>query len=188
MVGATPAPPAAVIPAPLAPAAGPAAVAPPEEEIPEEEVPLAQTPEAEPEPSAAPAEEEIPDDEVPLAAGAGGAWALLNLLLAVFTVLGSALLLITWATGKKRRELESETEQQRRRHGLMRLVSLVPAVASVAAFLLTENMRLPMVFADRWTILMAILAAAQLAVMFLARKNWEDQGDDNGQGAAPANA
>ena len=70
----------------------------------------------------------------------------------------------------------------------MRLVSLVPAVASVAAFLLTENMRLPMVFADRWTILMAILAAAQLAVMFLARKNWEDQGDDNGQGAAPANA
>lgn len=186
--GATPAPPAAVIPAPLAPAAGPAAVAPPEEEIPEEEVPLAQTPEAEPEPSAAPAEEEIPDDEVPLAAGAGGAWALLNLLLAVFTVLGSALLLITWATGKKRRELESETEQQRRRHGLMRLVSLVPAVASVAAFLLTENMRLPMVFADRWTILMAILAAAQLAVMFLARKNWEDQADDNGQGAAPANA
>ncbi len=45
-----------------------------------------------------------------------------------------------------------------------------------------------MAFADKWTILMAILAAAQLAVMLLARKNWEDQGDDNGQGAAPANA
>ena len=185
---ATPAP--AVIPPPPA---GPAAAVPPaaaEEEIPDEEIPLAEAPEASPAPTQAPAEEEedIADDEVPLAAGAGGAWALLNLLLAVFTVLGSALLLITWATGKKRRELESETEQQRRRHGLMRLVSLVPAVASVAAFLLTENMRLPMAFADKWTILMAILAAAQLAVMFLARKNWEDQGDDNGQGAAPANA
>ena len=185
---ATPAP--AVIPPP---AAGPAAAVPPaaaEEEIPDEEIPLAEAPEESPAPTQAPAEEEedIADDEVPLAAGAGGAWALLNLLLAVFTVLGSALLLITWATGKKRRELESETEQQRRRHGLMRLVSLVPAVASVAAFLLTENMRLPMAFADKWTILMAILAAAQLAVMLLARKNWEDQGDDNGQGAAPANA
>ena len=63
-----------------------------------------------------------------------------------------------------------------------------PPWPPVAAFLLTENMRLPMAFADKWTILMAILAAAQLAVMLLARKNWEDQGDDNGQGAAPANA
>lgn len=185
---ATPAPPAAVIPAPAAPPAGPAAVVPPEEEIPDEDVPLAQTPEAEPEPSAAPAEEEIPDDEVPLAAGAGGAWALLNLLLALLTVLGSALLLVTWAMGKRHRELEDETEQQRRRHGLMRLVSLMPAIASVIAFLLTEDMRLPMVFADKWTLLMAIIALVELAVMFLARKNWEDQGDDDGQGAAPASA
>ncbi len=44
---------------------------------------------------------------MPLAAG-GRRRTLLNLLLAVFTVLGSALLLITWATGKKRRELEAK--------------------------------------------------------------------------------
>ena len=193
---ATPAPADPAVPAPPAGPVAPAGPAAPEEDIPDAQVPLAPAPEAAPAPSAAPerapAEEEIPDDEIPLAAGVGGAWALVNLILTALTVLGSALLLITWITGKKRRENHPESgqeaEQRRRRHGALRVFSLVPAIGAVIAFILTENMRLPMVLTDKWTLLMALIALVQLAVMLLARKKWEDKDEDNGRGTAPASA
>ena len=123
--------------------------------------------------------EEIADEETPLAMG--GAWALVNLILTVLTVLGSILLLIGYI-GKKQKEREdengnvilnaegeAETDDIKKKGG-WRLASIIPAVAAVIAFILTENMRLPMVLVDKWTLLMVIIALVQLLVAYFSKK------------------
>ncbi|HJB68854.1 MAG TPA: hypothetical protein H9770_08485 [Candidatus Fournierella excrementigallinarum] len=57
----------------------------------------------------------------------------------------------------------------------------IPAIAAVAAFILTEDMSDPMVFTDRWTLLMAAIAAVQAIVAILAKKSREKAGEDEAQ-------
>ena len=127
--------------------------------------------------------EEIVDEETPLAMG--GAWALVNLILTVLTVLGSILLLIGYI-GKKQKEHEdengnvilnaegeAETDDIKKKGG-WRLASIIPAVAAVIAFILTENMRLPMVLVDKWTLLMVIIALVQLLVAYFSKKKTQE--------------
>ena len=153
----------------------------PEETIDEPETPLAP---AEPEaPAEEPAEEEIEEADTPLASGA--AWALLNLILMLCTALVSILLLIGFL-GKKKKEHENENvEYTVKRKGVTRVLSLIPAIGSIIAFLLTENMRNPMVFVDRWTWLMVLIALVQVIVCIFARKEKEEP-DDNAQTPAQA--
>ena len=159
---------------------------------PEPEVEPEAGPEVEPEvtpeepqpaaPDAGPVEE-IVDEETPLAMG--GAWALVNLILTVLTVLGSILLLIGYI-GKKQKEREdengnvilnaegeAETDDIKKKGG-WRLASIIPAVAAVIAFILTENMRLPMVLVDKWTLLMVIIALVQLLVAYFSKKKTQE--------------
>ena len=152
-----------------------------EETIDEPETPLAP---AEPEaPAEEPAEEEIEEADTPLASGA--AWALLNLILMLCTALVSILLLIGFL-GKKKKEDENENvEYTVKRKGVTRVLSLIPAIGSIIAFLLTENMRNPMVFVDRWTWLMVLIALVQVIVCIFARKEKEEP-DDNAQTPAQA--
>ena len=153
----------------------------PEETIDEPETPLAP---AEPEaPAEEPAEEEIEEADTPLASGA--AWALLNLILMLCTALVSILLLIGFL-GKKKKEDENENvEYTVKRKGVTRVLGLIPAIGSIIAFLLTENMRNPMVFVDRWTWLMVLIALVQVIVCIFARKEKEES-DDNAQTPAQA--
>ena len=153
----------------------------PEETIDEPETPLAP---AEPEaPAEEPAEEEIEEADTPLASGA--AWALLNLILMLCTALVSILLLVGFL-GKKKKEDENENvEYTVKRKGVTRVLSLIPAIGSIIAFLLTENMRNPMVFVDRWTWLMVLIALVQVIVCIFARKEKEEP-DDNAQTPAQA--
>ena len=159
---------------------------------PEPEVEPEAGPEVEPEvtpeepqpaaPDAGPVEE-IADEETPLAMG--GAWALVNLILTVLTVLGSILLLIGYI-GKKQKEREDENGNvilnaeggaemdDIKKKGGWRLASIIPAVAAVIAFILTENMRLPMVLVDKWTLLMVIIALVQLLVAYFSKKKTQE--------------
>ena len=138
----------------------------PTEDIPDNTVPLAVA--------------DIPDEGTPLANG--GAWALINLILTVLTALGSLLLLLGYL-GKKDKAAADEDgnpilnengEQTLaytlKKKGFWRLFSLVPAIGAIIAFILTEDMRLPMVLVDKWTILMVIIALVQLVDAFLCRK------------------
>ena len=126
--------------------------------------------------------EDIPDEDVPMAAPA---WALLNLILSLLTVLGS-LFLLSGLFGKKKEEAtdengnlilddngESVMNRIKQRAG-WRIISLLPAIGSVIAFILTENMRNPMVLVDRWTLLMVIIAVIQVLVMMLSKKKVEE--------------
>ena len=139
-------------------------------------------PEPQPEPEGT-VVEEIVDEATPLAMG--GAWALVNLILTILTVLGSILLLIGYI-GKKQKEREdengnvilnaegeAETDDIKKKGG-WRLASIIPAVAAVIAFILTENMRLPMVLVDKWTLLMVIIALVQLLVAYFSKKKTQE--------------
>ena len=155
--------PAAPAPAPtrvrrVAPAATatPAPTAKPTETIAESEPPKA---ESEP--------EVIEDEETPLAPMANGKWALVNLVLMILTVLASLLMLLG-VIGKKR---------GRNNKSFWRIASLIPAIGALAAFVLTENMKLPMAMVDRWTLLMVIIAVLQVIVAAMSKKQNESEDD-----------
>ena len=152
---------------------------------PTEQITENETPKAESEP------EVIEDEETPLAPMATGAWALVNLILMLLTVLASLLLLLGYL-GKKKYAKEDEygnalhdangneiIDYTRNKKGFWRVASLIPAVAAVIAFVLTENMRLPMIMVDRWTLLMVIIAVVQLIVAVLCKKKKESEEDEN---------
>ena len=135
--------------------------------------------------------EVIEDEETPLAPMATGAWALVNLILMLLTVLASLLLLLGYL-GKKKYAKEDEygnalhdangneiIDYTRNKKGFWRVASLIPAVAAVIAFVLTENMRLPMIMVDRWTLLMVIIAVVQLIVAVLCKKKKEYEEDED---------
>ena len=135
--------------------------------------------------------EVIEDEETPLAPMATGAWALVNLILMLLTVLASLLLLLGYL-GKKKYAKEDEygnalhdangneiIDYTRNKKGFWRVASLIPAIAAVIAFALTENMRLPMVMTDRWTLLMVIIAVVQLIVAVLCKKKKESEEDED---------
>jgi len=118
----------------------------------------------------APEPERIAEAETPLA---GPAWALLNLILAIATALASLLMLIGYL-GKKKQMEDGIVVRETKKHGAVRLLTLLPGIGGIVAFILTENMRNPMVFTDRWTLLMVIIAAVQLVLVLLGVKRDKD--------------
>ncbi|MBC8570621.1 MBG domain-containing protein [Zongyangia hominis] len=131
----------------------------------------------------------IDEPDVPLAATPTPVWALINLLLTIATAIIMLLLLIFYFIGKKNKEDDEDEEQQRirreneeaklnhvlKRKGFWRLLSIVPALGAVIAFILTENMRNPMVLVDRWTLLMALIALVQIVIAILSIKGRKDE-------------
>lgn len=120
----------------------------------EERAPLAQKA-GEPEETVLPALEMRA--AVPQAAPAGpGGWAMANLVCVVLAVAGAAMapLGIGWAapapTGKKPRAVPA-----------LKLAALGCGVASMAVFLLGQNLSAPAAISDRWTVLMVSLLVLQ---------------------------
>ena len=136
-----------------------------------------ETKQPEPEP------EVIEDEETPLAPMPTGAWALVNLILMLLTVLASLLLLLGYLGKKKHTERDEygnkRIDYTRNKKGFWRVASLIPAVAAVIAFVLTENMKLPMIMVDRWTLLMVVIAVLQLIVAVMSKKQKESQDEEN---------
>ncbi len=81
------------------------------------------------------------------------AWALLNLLIVIGTVILSiAALLLCF----KKKEDDGNDGRRKGNGGLIRVLSAIPAAASVATFILTEDVGTKMQMTDIWTILMAV--------------------------------
>lgn len=164
----------------LAPAAAPAAAAAPAvTAVADEPVPLANEPEADNQDL-----QSLEDGDVPLAQNIPQQWALLNLILAILTVLVSAVLLIGYFTRKKKDDEQEEEEQEVKRKGLIRVLSVIPAIGAVILFLLTEDMSNPMALTDQWTVWMFVIALVNVAAAFFSKKSEKDQDNDQGYGMA----
>jgi preprotein translocase subunit SecG len=134
---------------------------------------------------------EIDDEQTALAAGDDGqdaSWALINLLATVFSVLICLVLLVTFFRKKKEKddeeakreqEDEDEDDEEKRSRNALRLGSIIPAAASVIIFFVTENVKNPMIYVDKWTILMIVLFAAELLLAYLVAKKKKNSDEDS---------
>ena len=136
-----------------------------EEEEPEdvEEIPEEETPQASPDTDVNKEDdktENIEDEETAQAGAPGeGNWALLNLILMVLTVVaGLGMLALRFV----------------RKTGVAHLIGIVPAIVALVAFFVTEDMSLPMAMTDKWTLIMAVIALVQLALLLLGRNGAQD--------------
>ena len=154
---------------PAAPADGAAVV------VPEEPVP-----EAEP-------EVEIEESETPLAAGA---WALVNLICAVVTALGAIVALFRKKEDDDEDEDEPKTDEEDeddnrgKKMLASKIAGTVAGVAGPVAFILTEDMSLPMQMVDKWTLLMVVILAAQIVAAIFNKKASELDDEDEEEAAA----
>ena len=138
---------------------------------------------AEPEKSAEPtasAETIVDPDGTPEVARKGH-WALINLVAAIVSVLlGIVLVLSKNKKDKDEDEEQNENEdtEEVKRHKRWKVVSVIDAVLAVVVFIFTENMRLPMVLVDKWTMLMVLFAVVSVISLVLGRKYHENEDDE----------
>lgn len=142
-------------------------------------------------PSATSAPVVINDEDTPLAPGTGS-WALINLISAIVTVVLAVVLVLSKHTKDDDEEEDENTttvvtseteddEEQVTRKRIWKVVSVLIGIISVVVFILTENMKLPMVLVDKWTILMIILALLNVVTLYFGRKWHKDDDDDEEQ-------
>lgn len=114
-----------------------------------------------------------------------GNWALINLLCAAGSVLLGLILLLSKVKKEEHEEqkqdasftYEEDAAQTYRRRKWLRVVSTITAILSVIVFLLTEDMSLPMILVDKWTLFMAALLIIQLLFVFFGRR-WKENDKD----------
>ena len=114
-----------------------------------------------------PATTVIDDPEPPLAINAY--WALINLLCAIATALLSLIMLVRYFGKRHEEDEETGEETEIKRKGGVRLASIIPAIAAIVAFNLTEDMTNPMIMVDKWTLLMVVILAVQVIVAIVAK-------------------
>jgi len=126
---------------------------------------------------------EIADMATPLAAPEHN-WALINLIAMIAAAVGA---IIASFRRKEESEDEAEENEDNRNMGRVRTAKaagLIAGAVSMIAFFLTEDMSLPMVLADRWTILMIILLAVQAVSAALVKKACESEEDEEAEAVA----
>ena len=84
---------------------------------------------------------------------------------------------------KEHRKQAEEDPQQVSRSRIYKVISVITAIVSVIVFVLTEDMRQPMILVDRWTLLMVIFLLINVVTLFLGRK-WHEEDEEEGQNRA----
>lgn len=157
---------------PTPPIASPELVAPINNpQVVEEVIETPVTPES---PVETPVQEDIESNQIPLASKNenNGAWALVNLL-----CVGVTVLLGFWLLISKRYKEENEEEEiinTSKRGMFTRLLAIALGIISIIVFILTENIVLPMVFVDKWTIVMLAIMVVQITIFCIGRK-WKQE-------------
>ncbi len=113
----------------------------------------------------------------------GAAWALINLIAMIGTVVTALGMIATVFAGRKgervkREEEETDEEYEERKREAekdspsvgLKFLGLIPAIFSVIVFLLTEDMRQPMRLTDVYTILMIVVFLVGLLLAFFTRR------------------
>lgn len=121
-------------------------------------------------------------------------WALVNLICVVVTVVVSLILVILgWYNRWRRRNIELDEKYYNdyqfwlRNKIILRIVNLLIAIVSIVVFILTENIFLKLVFIDRFTPLMVVLAILAIGVAFFSKYvvkeyyPYDDDEDENGE-------
>lgn len=117
----------------------------------------------------------IKETTIPQAAPEG-TWALLNLILTIV----SCIIVILIFTKKKSENEEYTDEEKKDIRGIKRfkIYSILIGIISIIVFILTEDMTLPMILIDKWTILMAIFTIVEIINIFIIRNKSKEEDED----------
>ena len=117
-------------------------------------------------------------------------WALINLICAALATVGAIIALFRRKEdeededeNKKKNEDEEEDDNRTRKMNIAKALGVLAAIASIVAFILTEDMSGPMQLVDQWTILMAALFAVQIGTAVAVKKAAEAEEDEEEEGA-----
>ena len=137
-----------------------------------------------PAPTAKP--EKIKEEATPQAAPKGH-WALINLIAAMLSVVLAVVALLAKHAkdeddeGKDDQvvanENEDDDENESTRHRRWKVIATIDAILAVVVFILTENISLPMVLVDKWTLLMVLFGLISIVSTYFARK-WHEEDED----------
>jgi hypothetical protein len=117
---------------------------------------------------------EIQNGGVPQATGVV-TWALINFLLMIAT---GVVMLLSFATYFSKRREDAGYEKTTGKRLGFRVATIATTIVAVVLFSLTENMSLPMVITDRYTLWHAVIAAATVALAALAREKYDTNTSD----------
>ncbi len=92
-------------------------------------------------------------------------WALINLIATILTIILSLILLTMYFINKRKEDDEIQIKNK----PIKRMISVVVAILTAIIFLITEDMSLPMVLIDQWTLLMIILLVIQIIITILCK-------------------
>ena len=100
-------------------------------------------------------------------------WALINLLAALLTIIIGLVLLIIYIIDKLK---EDDSEDKEYKNKLFRrVVSFIIGIIALIIFFLTEDITLPMVLVDQWTILMIIILIINIILAILSRRKEKEK-------------
>ena len=102
-------------------------------------------------------------------------WALLNLISAILSVIIALLMLVTFLKKEKHYDEDGKEEYKRL---YTKLSGVLPAILSVILFIMTEDMRNPMIFIDKWTLPMLIILLISIVLSYITKRKDEDK-DEN---------
>lgn len=138
---------------------------------------------------------DIEDQVTPEAGGVRkGHWALINLIATV----GGALLALILLIGKHKKDVDDENDENAQvvasemdeedeefvtRRRKWKFISTAVALVSVVIFFLTENMSLPMVWVDKYTLLMLALFLLNAVSLYMGKRWHEEDKDEEEQKA-----
>lgn len=121
----------------------------------------------------------IESDPAPKAESVGN-WALINLICTILScIIAIALLFVKKKTDDEEEEYTEEEEKDIRGIKRFKIYSILVGIISIIAFILTEDITLPMILIDKWTILMVIFLAINVINIFVMRKKSKQEEDDD---------
>ena len=138
-----------------------------------------------PAPTAKP--EKIKEEATPQAAPKGH-WALINLIAAMLSVVLAVVALLAKHAKDEDEDDEDKDDQvvaneneddenESTRHRRWKVIATIDAILAVVVFILTENISLPMVLVDKWTVLMVLFGLISIVSTYFARK-WHEEDED----------
>ena len=107
-----------------------------------------------------------------------GSWALINLIATILACICALVLLFV----RKDTEDDEPTDEEKkdmRKILATKIASILVGIISVIAFILTEDMSLPMILTDKWTFLMILLLIIEIVNIFIIRRQSKGEEDDD---------
>ena len=106
-----------------------------------------------------------------------GSWALINLIATILSCICAIILLFI---RKKTKEDEPTDEEKKDKRGMIgtKIASVLIGIISIIIFIFTEDMTLPMVYTDKWTIIMILLLIIEIINIFIIRQQSKGEKDN----------